>query len=113
MHLLVRRLVFAGVFLLLAGYGYITLTGPQGIAALEEKRKLIRTLEEENTRLARENEAQREHNRKLEESASEQELRVREKTKKIHQNETEFILPNSGKAEGGASEAAAPDAEQL
>lgn len=100
MNSVFRTVVFSAAFVLLAVYGYFTLRGPQGIPALMEKRREIRQLEEENANLAREIEFKRERIRKLQESPSEQDLEIRKKLKMLHQNETEFVLPNSPKTDG-------------
>jgi cell division protein FtsB len=89
----VKFIAFSALFLLLGAYGYFTLSGPQGIPALMEKRREIRALEEENANIKRENDLKRERIRKLTESVSEQDLEIRKKLKLLHENETEFILP--------------------
>jgi cell division protein FtsB len=94
MNAAVRRIAFSALFLLLGAYGYFTLSGPQGIPALMEKRREIRRLEEENANIIRENEMKRERIRKLTQSTSEQDLEIRKKLKLLHENETEFILPS-------------------
>ena len=95
MDSLARRLAFSIAFILLGVYGYLTLSGPQGIPALMAKRREIRQLEEENANLIRENELKRDRIRKLHEKPSEQDLEIRKKLKMLRENETEFILPNS------------------
>lgn len=100
-----RRIAYSSAFVLLGVYGYFTLKGPQGIPALLEKRKLVRQLEEENANLARENDNKRERIRKLNESASQQEMEIREKLKKLRPGETEFILPEGPKQGGPAANA--------
>jgi cell division protein FtsB len=92
-----RRIVYSVAFVLLGVYGYFTLRGPQGIPALLEKRRQVRQLEEENANLARENDYKRERIRKLNESASQQEIEIRDKLKKLRPGETEFILPEAPK----------------
>lgn len=104
MNAVVRRIVFSVAFVLLGAYGYFALSGPQGLPALKEKRQEIRRLEEENANLASENEAKRDRIRKLQESASEQDLEIRKKLKKLRQDETEFILPNAGKSDSTVPE---------
>lgn len=103
-----RRIVYVVAFALLGVYGYFTLRGPQGIPALLEKRRLVRQLEEENATLARENDSKRERIRKLNESASQQEMEIREKLKKLRPGETEFILPEPSKTAAPAAESTAP-----
>ena len=92
-----KGLVVAGVLVL--GYGYIALRGPQGIQALMDKRKEIRQLELQNADLARENERRRERIRRLEDSRSEQEMEIRKQLKLLRPGETTFILPDSPKSD--------------
>jgi cell division protein FtsB len=92
-----RGIVYSVAFVLLGVYGYFTLRGPQGVPALLEKRRQVRQLEEENANLIRENENKRERIRKLNESASQQEIEIRDKLKKLRPGETEFILPEPAK----------------
>lgn len=95
-----RRIIYSAAFALLGVYGYFTLRGPQGVPALLEKRKQVRQLEEENANLVRENDNKRERIRKLTESASQQEVEIRDKLKMLRPGETEFILPGSSKQAG-------------
>src|SRR5436305_1022296 len=97
MNTLYRRIAYSAAVVLLGVYGYFTLKGPQGIPALMEKRRQVRLLEEENANLARENDLKRERIRKLNESAGQQEIEIREKLKKLRPGETEFILPEPSK----------------
>ena len=96
-HRIVRRAAILIVFGLIGTYGYFVLRGPQGISALEEKRREIRRLEEENSNLQRENEYRRDRIKKLEQSPSEQELEIRKKLKLLRPGETSFILPEQPK----------------
>ncbi len=95
MDSLARRLSFTIAFILLGVYGYLTLSGPQGIPALSAKRREIRQLEEENANLTRENDSKRVRLDNLRLKPSEQDLEIRKKLKMLRKNETEFILPNS------------------
>lgn len=89
----VRRTVFLLVVGVIGVYGYLVLRGPQGIPALREKWREIRTLEEDNANLQRENDYRRERIKKLESSPAEQELEIRKKLKLLRPGETSFILP--------------------
>jgi len=103
-----RRIVFLVVVALIAAYGYVALRGPQGLPALEEKRREIRKLEEENAALQRENEYRQERIKKLQDNPSAQELEIRQKLKLLRPGETSFILPDQPK-----HDAPAPPADPL
>jgi len=109
-----RNAVQRTVFLLVAGviavYGYLVLRGPQGIPALRGKWREIRTLEEDNANLQRENQYRRDRIKKLEENPSAQELEIRQKLKLVRPGETSFILPDSPKTETAKPEAPKIDA---
>jgi len=81
------------------------LRGPQGIPALRGKWREIRTLEEDNANLQRENQYRRDRIKKLEENPSAQELEIRKKLKLVRPGETSFILPDPPKAEASKPEA--------
>jgi len=73
----------------LAAYAVIMLRGPQGLSALDEKQKQIRTLEEENANLAREIEARKQHIMRLDKDRATQVLELR-KLGFVGQGDTEF-----------------------
>ena len=91
-----RILLFVGFFLI-AVYGYVALQGPQGIRALQEKRREIRKLEEENANLQQEIQYRRDRIKKLQNNPAEQELEVRKNLKLLRPGETSFILPERSK----------------
>ncbi len=93
MNTSVRRAIFLIVFALIGAYGLMELRSPQGIPALRQRWTEIRKLEEDNANLQRENNYRRERIKKLESSASEQELEIRKKLKLLRPGETSFILP--------------------
>src|SRR5271170_5185245 len=95
----VRRTVFLLVVGVIGVYGYLALRGPQGIPALREKWREIRTLEENNNNLQRENQYRRDRIEKLEKNPSAQELEIRKKLKLVRPGETSFILPDQPKTE--------------
>jgi len=95
----VRRTVFLLIVGVIGVYGYLALRGPQGLPALREKWREIRTLEENNNNLQRENQYRRERIEKLEKNPSAQELEIRKKLKLVRPGETSFILPDQPKAE--------------
>ncbi len=73
----------------LAAYAVIMLRGPQGLSALEEKQKQIRTLEEENANLAREIAARKQHILRLDKDKATQVLELR-KLGFVGQGDTQF-----------------------
>src|SRR5271169_6628066 len=108
----VRRTVFLLVVGLIGVYGYLVLRGPQGIPALRGKWREIRTLEEDNANLQRENQYRRDRIKKLEENPSAQELEIRKKLKLVRPGETSFILPDPPKTETAKPEAPKSDVPQ-
>jgi cell division protein FtsB len=86
------KLGYALAVLVAAGYALVTLQGPQGIPALMQKQKDIRTYEKENADLAREIEDRRERIKRLREDESEQELEIRQRLKLVRPGEKVFIL---------------------
>lgn len=104
MNSAVRRLAYVAALVMMAGYGYVALRGPQGVPALMEKRREIRQLEEENANLERDLQHKRERIQRLKDSPSAQELEIREKLKLLKDGETSFILPE----DAGKGATAAP-----
>ena len=74
----------------LAAYATIMLRGPQGLSALEEKRRQIRTLEEQNANLARDIEAKKLRIERLKTDRSLQEVVVHDRLGKVHPGDTDF-----------------------
>lgn len=81
--------------ILACAYGWMFLSGPQGLQTLIEKRREIRQLEERNANIKLENDRRKERIRRLEESRSEQEMEIRKQLKLQKSGETTFILPES------------------
>jgi len=84
---------------IVALYGWIALRGPLGIQSLLDKRQEIRTLQEQNSSMAREVERRRDRIRRLSDSPSEQEMEIRKQLKLLKPGETTFILPDTPPAE--------------
>lgn len=74
----------------LAAYATITLRGPQGLAALSEKRREIRMLEEENANLRRDIEAKKLRIERLKTDAGTQEVEIEKRLGKVKPGATEF-----------------------
>jgi cell division protein FtsB len=85
---------FAGAvaLLLLSGYAFIALQGPQGVPGLMDKRRLIREYEKTNADLARKIEEQRARIGRFNDSASGQEKEIRQRLKLVKPDEKVFIL---------------------
>ncbi len=83
----------------LAAYAAIMLRGPQGIGALDEKRKTVRQLEVENANLLKEIEDQKKLIQKLQNDPSTQERYVRERTGKTRPGDTSFVVPDQSKTQ--------------
>ena len=90
-----RRAGIVIVVILACAYGWMFLSGPQGLQTLIEKRREIRQLEERNANIKLENDRRKERIRRLQESRSEQEMEIRKQLKLQRPGETTFILPES------------------
>jgi cell division protein FtsB len=88
----ITRFAGAAALLLLAGYAFIALQGPQGVPALMEKRRQIREYEKKNADLARQIEEQRARIGRFSDSPSGQELEIRQRLKLVKPDEKVFIL---------------------
>ena len=96
----VAKIGYGVAVLAAASYAFVALSGPQGIPALMDKQKQIRTLERQNADLAKEIEGRRERIKRLREDESAQELEIRQRLKLVRPGEKVFILqdpvaPNS------------------
>ena len=94
-----RRAGIVLVAILACAYGWMFLSGPQGLQSLMEKRREIRQLEERNANIRLENDRRKERIRRLQESRSEQEMEIRKQLKLQRPGETTFILPESEQKE--------------
>ena len=74
----------------LAAYATIMLRGPQGLSALAEKHREIRTLEEKNANLQRDIEAKKQRIERLKNDPSTQEVEVEKRLGRLHPGDTEF-----------------------
>jgi cell division protein FtsB len=106
-----RKRIF-GIFLtvaILGAYALTALRGPQGLQALFEKYREIRTLEARNAAAIVENQRRRERIEQLRSNTSEQEMEIRKQLKLLRPGETTFILPDAPKtSEPLATAPAAP-----
>jgi len=85
----------AGV--LVAGYAFFALSGPEGISALSAKQREIQVLEKRNAALARDIEQRRERINRLRDSPSQQELEIRQRLKLVRPDEKVYVLDESKK----------------
>ena len=97
MSTVVRRVAYSAALIMMAVYGYVALSGPQGIPGLRGKWNEIRRLEEEIANLQRDNHAKKERIRRLENDPAEQEMEIRKRLKLLREGETSFILPETSK----------------
>ena len=92
---LYRRIGIAAASAVLAGYASVALFGPQGFLSLKERYQEIRRLERENAEIERGNKDLQSLIVKVRTSRSQQEVLVKDKLKYTHENETQFVLPDS------------------
>jgi cell division protein FtsB len=97
MSTVVKRLILSAALITMAVYGYIALTGPQGIPALRTKWNEIRQLEEQNANLQRDNQVRKGRIERLKNNPAEQDLEIRKRLKVQKPGETQFILPETPK----------------
>ena len=88
-----RRLTYAAAIVVAGGFAFAHLQGPNGVAALMEKRKMIRAMEDQNEALRRDNERRRLRNKDLQQDPETLDLEIRKRTEKIKKGETNFKLP--------------------
>jgi cell division protein FtsB len=86
------KFVGAVAVLLVAGYAFFALQGPQGIPGLIEKRRLIQEYEKKNANMARKIEEERARIGRFNEGKSDQELAIRQRLKLVKPDEKVFIL---------------------
>jgi cell division protein FtsB len=86
------RFAGIGAALLIAGYAFFALQGPQGIPGLMEKRRQIAELEKRNALRAREIEQKHARIDRLRDSQPDQELEIRQRLKLVKPDEKVFML---------------------
>src|SRR5271157_1480778 len=86
------RLAYSAIFLLAAIYAVVTLTGPNGIAALREKQRQIRAMEARTASLKKDVARAEERIRRLGADPAEQERVVEERLKLVHPGEKVYVL---------------------
>jgi cell division protein FtsB len=91
---MLRKTGYAIALGVLSVCGLIAFRGPQGVPALMQKRTEIRSLQEQNADLSKDNEQKRDRIQRLRDSQAEQELEIRKRLKLVRPGETSFILPD-------------------
>jgi cell division protein FtsB len=89
-----RPIVFLCGLIALAAYAAIMLRGPQGLGALEDKRKTVRQLEDQNATLQKEINDNKNLINKLQHDPDTQERFVRQRTGKTRPGDTSFVVPD-------------------
>ena len=95
--------------LVLCLYGLMALRGPNGMAALAEKRRQVQALQEQNATLAAENAEKRKRIELLKNDPGTQELEIRDRLKLVKPGETQFLIPG-GKSDTYATPTTVPQA---
>ena len=85
------RLCYGAAIVAMATYAYMTLQGPRGLRALLDTRTGITNMEKSNTKLARENEQERDYIRRLETDRTVQEKVIEEQMQLVHPEDHVFI----------------------
>lgn len=81
--------------MLLAGYAFVALQGPQGVPGLIEKRRLIREYEKKNGELARKIEEQRGRIERFTDTPSGPEPEIRHRLMLVKPGEKVFMLQDA------------------
>lgn len=97
MNGLLQKTALLLLVLVVSAWGIVALRGPNGISALNEKRRQVRELQEKNATAAAENQRRRERIEQLKSSRPAQDLEIRERLKLLRPGETQFILPDAPK----------------
>jgi cell division protein FtsB len=84
--------MFVSILIGLSAYAVIMLRGPQGLPVLEEKRRAVRELEDQNATLLKQINDRKVLIDKLQHDPSTQERYVRERTGKTYPGDTSFIV---------------------
>ena len=97
MRIRFRQWAFGVVFMAVAIYAAVTLTGPHGVRAWQEKEHLIQAMRKKNADDARQIERIKEHIKRLDGNPEEQEREIRERNKLVRPDETVFITGDPAK----------------
>ena len=92
-----KRIGIVAATAVLAGYAGLALFGPEGFFTLRDRYREIRRMERENADIERGNKDLKTLIYKVRDSRSHQEVLVKDRLKYTHENETQFVLPDSAK----------------
>jgi cell division protein FtsB len=95
----------AAALMLLAGYAFIALQGPQGVPGLMEKRRLIKEYEKTNADIARKIEEQRARIGRFSDSPDQE---IRQRLKMVKPDEKVFILQDPPPSSSAPSQHQSP-----
>lgn len=87
-----RPVLILSCLIALVAYAAIMLRGPQGLAALQDKRGLVHHLEEQNADLLKDIQDKKNRINKLQYDHGTQERIVRERTGKTRPGDTSFVV---------------------
>jgi len=90
---ILRSLAAIAALVGLGAYATIMWRGPQGVNMLMEKRRQIRTLEEQNADLARDIEAKKQRIERLKNDPATQEVEIGKRLGRVHPGDTQFKVP--------------------
>ena len=91
------KFVYLFAFLGVLMYAFVTLQGPHGIRALQDKQRQIEEMQKRNAETAKEIERMRDHIRRLSDDPKEQELEIRERLKLVKPGEKVYITGDPAK----------------
>ena len=91
-RVILRPLAALAALVALAAYATIMLRGPQGLSALEEKRRQIRVLEEENADLQRDLDSKKHRIDRLQNDPKTQEVEIGKRLGRVHSGTTQFRI---------------------
>ena len=91
-RVILRPLAALAALVALGAYATIMLRGPQGLSALEEKRREIRVLEEDNADMQRDLNRQRDRIERLKNDPKTQEVEISKRLGRIHPGATQFKI---------------------
>jgi cell division protein FtsB len=89
------RIAYAIAVLAVASYALVALRGPRGFAALLQKERQIKLMEQRNADLGKDVERARQRIQRLKADPAEQERVIKERLKLVHPGEKIYILGES------------------